>query len=200
MDISISPLLILAFPLLLTIGTFTIPFVKNFGDHDAAEQGANQQRRWFWGHLLTAAAFGIGIAVVVILALPLLRTEHGGWGLAAVSLAAAGGGLQAAGLGADGIGPVSMLRVQQPARLFFDGSSQLVPLTFILGSVGFGLGQIFLVIGLNHLPDVSTLMGATTLIAAIFFSALPAIPSSWSLYLTAVLSWVIYIPFVWWLI
>ncbi|MCB0033178.1 MAG: hypothetical protein KDE51_04135 [Anaerolineales bacterium] len=200
MDIFVSPLFILVFPLLLTIGTFTIPFVNYFGDHEAAEQGAKQQRRWFWGHLITAAAFGTGILTVTLLAIPLLQTEHAGWAFAAVLFAAVGGSLQAAGLGADGIGPVAMLRAQQPARLFFDGSSKLAPLTFILGSVGFGMGQIFLVIGLNHLPDVSTAVGVTTLIAAILFSALPAIPSSWSLYLTAVLSWLIYAPYVWWLI
>ncbi len=178
--------MILHFPLLLTIGTLMIPFVKHFGDHESAENAVTQHpNRWLIGHLIVAAAFGLSIVNITRIAEanPL-----------AILLAAIGGGIQAAGLGADGVAPVVLLRHGLPPRRFFAGSSRTVPATFIVGSLLFGLAQILMIVGVNQAGQLPFGWGIAALLAAIGFSALPAIPSSWSLYGTAALSWLIYLP------
>lgn len=182
---------LLLFPALLTLGTLLIPFVRHFGDHAAAERAIEQETRWLLGHLIVAAAFGLGIVNV----LTVISRLQGDWlGTVALVCTGIGGGIQAAGLGADGIAPVVLQRVGVPARQFFDGSNRIIPAVFIAGSLLFGLGQILMVVAVNQSDLLSTTWGVAALLAAIGFSALPAIPSSWSLYATATLSWIIYLP------
>ncbi len=116
--------------------------------------------------------------------------------MAGVLLAATGAGVQAVGLGADGIGPLAIRRAGHPARAFFDGSRGWVTGTFVAGSILFGLGQIVLVIGINQTALLSTVTGVAILIAAVLFSASTAIPSGYGLYVVASLAVVLYAPIV----
>lgn len=184
----------LAFPTVLTIGIFLIPIVRNYNDHKLAEQVINKKKRWFWGHIISGAAFGVGILAAFCIGAYLSTTTAFGWALAGVPLAAIGGSLLAAGLGADGVGPVALHNVNQPAHFFFDGSRKLVPGVFIAGSILFGLGQILLVIGINHTRLLIAPLQIVVLLAAIGMSVASAIPSGWGLYIVALLTWLIYLP------
>ncbi len=184
----------LLFPILLTIGIGLIPLVRNYNDHALAETAVNKKKRWFWGHIISGAAFGVGILATFCIGAYLSTTTAFGWALAGVPLAAIGGSLLAAGLGADGIGPVALQNVNQPAQLFFDGSHKLVPGVFIAGSVLFGLGQILLVSGINHTTLLTAPLQIIVLLAAIGMSLASAIPSGWGLYIVALLTWLIYLP------
>lgn len=185
---------LLLFPTLLLAGVVVIPFVWHFGDHAAAERGARRRGRWAAGHLLTAAAFGVGIAAAgrladYLLDYHLLRLAVGG-----LIFAAIGGGLLAAGMGLDGIGPLLFANIGRKPRDFFDSSRTIVPAIFVIGTLLFGAGQIMLVAGINQTGLLPAPLAVTAMLAAILFAVLPAIPSSLALYLTAIASSLIYFP------
>lgn len=52
---------IIIFPVVLAVGILIIPVVSDYSNHLLAEQAASRTARWFWGHLISAAAFGISI-------------------------------------------------------------------------------------------------------------------------------------------
>ncbi len=187
-------LFIFLFPVTLTIGIVTIPVVRNYANHDLAEKATMQTRRWFWGHLLSAAAFGVGLLALFSISLFLYEQDVVLWPTLSLLFAAIGAALLAFGMGADGIGPLAVSKQGHPARVFFDGSRYWVMLSFISGSVIFGLGQIFMVVGFNHLDLLSTATGVIILIAAILFSMCAAIPSGWGLYALAFCAWIVYVP------
>ena len=97
-------------------------------------------------------------------------------------------------MGADGIGPLAVSKEGHPAQIFFDGSRQWVMGSFIAGSILFGLGQILMIIGLNHTPLLSTATSIVVLLAAILFSVSAAIPSGLGLYVLGFCACVIYLP------
>ena len=70
---------ILAFPLILFTGIIMIPVVSNYANHDLAQEAAQQTKRWFWGHLLSGVAFGVGLLALFALALILLEQEITLW-------------------------------------------------------------------------------------------------------------------------
>ncbi len=55
------------FPLVLALGIVLIPVVRNYADHELAEAATAKSKRWFWGHLLSAIGFGLGVAVAVLI-------------------------------------------------------------------------------------------------------------------------------------
>lgn len=187
-------LAVATYPILLCLGIFLIPRVSSYADHDQAALATRHGGRWFWGHLLSALAFGYGIVAACCLAAVLFNQGMFFWAGVAVPLMAAGAALQAFGLGADGIGPLALAAANQPARLFFDGSGRWVVRTFIAGAILFSLGQIALVIGFNQTDMVKTVTGVTLLAAAIVASLSTAVPASWGLMVNGVASLVIYLP------
>lgn len=188
-------LAVATYPVLLCLGIFLIPRVSNYADHDQAALAVQQNGRWFWGHLISALAFGYGIVAACCLAAVLFEQHIFFWAGVAVPLMAAGAGLQAFGLGADGIGPLALTQSNQPAQLFFDGSGKWVVRTFIAGAILFSLGQIALVIGFNQTEMVKPVTGVILLVTAIVASLSTAVPASWGLMINGVASLIIYLPF-----
>jgi hypothetical protein len=187
---------IIAFPLILCVGILLIPVVTNYADHAVAQKAAQQTKRWFWGHLLSGLAFGVGLLALFSISLVLFAQKIFLWPTLALPCAALGAALLAVGMGADGIGPLAVNKAGQPAQVFFDGSHQWVMGTFIAGSILFGLGQILMVIGINHTSLLSTFTGVIILLAAIVFSVSAAIPSGWGLYVLGAAACVVYAPIV----
>lgn len=186
-------ILVLAFPVLLTAGIVLIPVVSDYGDHDQAAQAAAQTARWFSGHLLAALAFAVSIAAVG--RIEVAREAGGGrlpgWTLPLITM---GAGLYAAGLGADGIGPLAVAAAGGAPALFFDGSGMWVAGVFIAGTLAFGFGLIGLVVAAS---ERGVLRGASRPIAfaaARSFMAAQAIPSGWALYGVALAAFGVFLP------
>lgn len=183
-----------AFPLLLSIGIATIPLVVDYADHGQAERAAEQSARWLWGHVIAAGAFGLGVAAAAFV-LRRIRELSGraGWSLLLVPFAL-GAALHAAGLGADGVGPLAAARAGGSAGPFFDGSAELVTTLFGVGSVLLAAGQIFLTIAARRSGLLAPRAGTLALGSAIAFAALEALPSGLGLYGVALASWGVYAP------
>jgi hypothetical protein len=182
------------FPFVLTLGICLIPIVPNYANHDLAEAAVAKSKRWFWGHLISAIGFGLGIGTTFILHFNLVGTPLDVWQILDLILLIVGGAAQMFGLGADGIGPLAVRRAGGSARQFFDGSTLWVAGTFIAGSILFSLGQIALIVLIGNLEIFSNAMNVVLLVAAIFFSVSAAIPSGYGLYVTAVTALIIYLP------
>ncbi len=182
------------FPLLLAVGIITIPVVADYSNHILAEEAAGQTGRWFWGHTLSGAAFGISILAACSITRYLIKKGQTGSGIASLSLIAVGGALYAFGLGADGVGPLAAAAGGGRALMFFDGSGTMVAGVFFAASALFGIGLISQVIGLNHAGLLKDVMRIIALVAAITFIGVGAIPSGWGLYGVAGAACVIYIP------
>ncbi len=185
---------IFLFPLLLSLGILLIPIVPNYADHQLAQQAIEKSRRWFWGHLLCGVAFIWAILAACCLAVYLHAEEAFSWAVPTVLLMAVGAGLLVVGMGADGIGPLAVRQAGYPARAFFDGSPTWVTGTFVAGSIIFGLGQIGLIVVIQHTALLSPSLGILAIAAAILFSLSSAIPSGYSLYVVAMAALLIYLP------
>ena len=196
LDDRLLALLVALFPLILCIGIVTIPVVANYADHDLAQKAAQQTKRWFWGHLISGLAFGVGLLALFSLSFFLFEQDVFLWPTLSLPFAAIGAVLLAFGMGADGIGPLAVSKEGHPAQIFFDGSRQWVMGSFIAGSIFFGLGQILMVIAINHTPLLNTTTGIIILLAAILFSVSAAIPSGWGLYILGLSASAIYLPIV----
>lgn len=183
-----------AFPLILFIGIILIPVVRNYADHELAQQAAQQTKRWFWGHLLSGVAFGVGLLALFALAIFLLEQKITLWPLLSLPCATIGAALLAFGMGADGIGPLAVSKEGQSAQLFFDGSRHWVMGSFIAGSIFFSVGQILMVIGVNQTTLVNTTTGIIILVSAILFSVSAAIPSGYGLYVLTLCVCIVYLP------
>jgi len=184
---------IAVFPVILAIGILTIPVVSDYADHALAEQAAGQTARWFWGHLISAVAFGLGALAACSIAGHLYQIGEG-LDVVGLPLAAVGAALQAAGLGADGIGPLAVAAAGGPAHAYFDGSATWVTGVFIAGSMMFGAGLITQVIRLIRAGVVTGPARRVVFIAAITFAGAGAIPSGWALYGVAAAALVVYVP------
>lgn len=186
-------LVIAAFPAVLTIGILIIPVVADYSDHTLAAQAASHTARWFWGHAISAAAFGLGMLAAGSIAAH-LHSRGEGPDLVGLPLVAVGAALHAAGLGADGIGPLAVVAGGGQARAFFDGSGPWVSGVFIAASITFGAGLMSQVIRVIRAGLVTGAVRVVVFVAALVFIGAEAIPSGWGLYLVAGAALAVYVP------
>ena len=182
------------FPVILTTGILTIPVVTDYSNHVLAEQAASQTARWFWGHIISATAFGFAILAACSIASHLVKKGQRRSAITSLSLVAIGGILYAVGLGADGIGPLATVAGGGQALMFFEGSGEWVSGIFITASIIFGIGLITQVTGLIQAGLLTGLTRIIIFLAAIIFIGAGAIPSGWGLYGVAAAAMVVYIP------
>jgi|GEM_PF-1227447 len=192
--VELGSLAVAVFPVVLAAGIFTIPVVSDYSNHALAEQAARQTGRWFWGHLVSGVAFGLGIVAACSIADHLFVVGHTCLGKLSLPPATLGGALYAIGLGADGIGPLATVASGASAQTFFEGSGMWVSGVFIAASVLFGLGLIMQVSGILRARLLGRTTGVVVLAAALVFVAATAIPSGWGLYGVAVSALVVYAP------
>ena len=186
--------IIMSFPMALAFGITLIPVVTDYGDHTLAEEAVRDATRWYLGHILTATAFGLGILACSCIGDVLYRMGQRKRVMIALPLIAVGGSLHAAGLGADGVGPIAMAEAGASSRLFFDGSGDLVPMIFVAGAVIFGLGLIALMFGVSRTDLLKGVWRVIVPASSILFVALEALPSGWGLYGVAALCFLIFAP------
>lgn len=183
---------VLAFPMMLTAGILLIPVVPDYSDHALAAAAVQQTGRWAVGHLTAAAAFGLGVWAAGTIVGELERRAQRPPFL--LPLMAIGGGLYAAGMGADGIGPVAVRASAASPALFFDGSGWWVTGVFLAGTLFFGVGLIFMTGQCIQAGLVSGRWRTVTFVSALVFVAAPAIPSGWALYGVALASLGVFAP------
>lgn len=189
-----NTLAIWMFPVILTIGILTIPVVTDYSNHALVQQATTLTARWFWGHVISATAFAFAILATCSIASYLAKKGPGRSGIISLSLIAIGGTLHAAGLGADGIGPLATAAGGGQALMFFEGSGKWVSGIFIAASITFGIGLITQVIGAIQAGLLKGLTRILVFVAAIIFVGAEAIPSGWGLYGVAAAAMVVYIP------
>jgi hypothetical protein len=193
LDVRNTIINLLVFPVTLTVGITLIPLVTDYGDHHLAAQGVEQTARWFLGHLIAAVAFGLSLLSVAAVEARLDRISYQLPSFIKVIMAV-GAGLYAAGLGADGIGPVAVRASTGDATLFFDGSGWFVSGTFMVATVFFGVGLISLVGHANNAGAIQGWWRYAAFISTLLFTILPAVPSGWGLYGEALASWGVFLP------
>lgn len=186
--------LIAAFPITLSVGILLIPVVDDYADHGPAEEAAAQSLRWALGHIHAAASFGLGILACCCIGDLLFRRGRRRRVVIALPLIAVGGALHAAGLGADGIGPIALAGSAEGMRAFFDGGGDLVTGVFIAGAVLFGLGMIALAFGVAEIGLVRGVWKFIVPTAAILFVTFEAWPSGWGLYGVAICAFLVFLP------
>ena len=185
---------VLAFPVVLTIGIVLIPVVTDYTDHHLPEQAVEQTVRWFAGHIVAAIGFGLAVLAVGSIDRHLQLTSRS---LPRVTLpgVAVGAGLYAAGLGADGIGPLAVRSAGYSPVIFFDGSSLWVNGIFIAATLVFAIGLLSLVIGSIQQELLRGWSRYVSLVSAIIFVGAPAILSGWALYGVALAAFGVFVPF-----
>lgn len=189
----IQGILILAFPIVLSIGIFLIPVVPDYADHALAALGVEKMVRWFLGHILAAVGFGLSPLSVSAIKSYLKGRSH----VLPIFISPAiaiGAGLYAAGLGADGIGPIAVRDSGASPTLFFDGSGWWVSGTFMVAIAFFAVGLISLVVHANKSGMVTGIWRYVILISALLFVSIPAIPSGWALYGEAIAAYGVFFP------
>lgn len=185
--------MIFAFPVVLAIGILLIPVVTDYADHDLAARAAGMTARWYVGHMVAAVAFGISLLSLGAVDDYLRRSGYHLPGFIKIMMAI-GAGLYAAGLGADGIGPIAVRASGADASLFFDGSGWWVSGTFFAAVTCYGIGLISLVGHANNAKMLSRIWGYTAFFSALLFVAAPAIPSGWALYGVAIAAFGVFLP------
>jgi len=186
-------LMLVAFPILLALGIVLIPVVADYSDHSLAVRAVGQTWRWFLGHVVAALAFGYSVWVVSAL------DEHlrsRGYRLHSMTLIGLvfGAALYAAGLGADGVGPVALLTAGRDPSGFFDGSGLWVTSLFVAATVLYGLGLISMVVTLNNAGVLHRSARWIAFVGALLFACAPAILSGWALYGVAAAAFMVFIP------
>ncbi len=88
--------------------------------------------------MISSIAFGLAILASCFIA-DCLSKKGEIRGFVGLPLVAVGATLYAAGLGADGIGPLATVAGGSQVRIFFDGSGIMVSGVFIAASITFGL-------------------------------------------------------------
>lgn len=185
---------VLAFPVVLTVGIILIPVVADYGDHRLAEAAVGQTMRWYLGHII--AAVGFALAILAVTAIDVyLRQAGRALPPLTLTLVTVGAGLYAAGLGADGIGPVAVQTSGESPIIFFDGSTMWVTGLFVLGTIVFGMGLLLLVIGSSRLELLVGNGRYLAFISTLVFMVAPAILVGWALYGVALASFGIFVPF-----
>jgi hypothetical protein len=186
-------LTVLAFPVLLSAGIVLIPVVSDYSDHAQAARAAAQSARWFAGHLLAALAFtwSISAACQIIAA---LNARGGRLQPGTLPGLAAGAGLYAAGLGADGVGPLAVAAAGGAPELFFDGSGTWISGVFVAATLAFGFGLIGLVVSAGRAGVLRGGARPLALVATLVLMAAPAVPSGWALYAVALAGFGVLLP------
>jgi len=177
----IDSIYVFAFPIILTIGILLIPVVPNYSDHTLAANAVENTFRWYAGHIISAVAFGISLLSVHSIK-KCLEDQSYRIPDFIILLMAIGAGLYAAGLGADGIGPIAIKSSSLNPMVFFDGSGWWVSGTFMSATVFFGVGLISLVCHVNNAEMIKGFWRYVIFISAIIFVTVPAVPSGWGLY------------------
>jgi len=185
---------VLAFPIVLTIGIVLIPVVTDYTDHRLPEQAVEQTFRWFAGHIIAAVGFGLAVLAVGSIDRHLRLTSRSLPGVTLPSVAV-GTGLYAAGLGADGIGPLAVRSAGYSPVIFFDGGSLWVNGIFIAATLVFAIGLLSLVIGSIQRELLRGWSRYVSLVSAIIFVGAPAILSGWALYGVALAAFGVFGPF-----
>lgn len=180
------------FPITLSIGIVLIPVVSDYSDHALAEEAAQQSVRWFLGHIVSGIAFGLAILASVGIAQKLVERGMSGLARAGMVLVTIGAALHIAGLGADGVGPLSFANAGGRQQDFFEGSAVLVPLLFVAGSATFGTGQMLLIVGAIRSVTLTQLSRILLSLAGVAFIVFEVVPSGWGLYGVAAAAWIIY--------
>lgn len=181
--------LLCVFPVLLCTGILLIPYLSSFADHGAAAAAVAHSNRWVWGHVLSGVAFTYGVFAVSLFSISVLPFRKA---LGCLLFLVPGAGLLAVGMGADGVGPVVFAAAGYPAAAFFDASARWVVTLFVLGSVAFCLGQIVLLVQLQHQAQITNLKAGLLYGAAALFGVSSAIPSSLGLIVLGVTALFIY--------
>ena len=184
--------IILIFPILLSAGIFTIPYVLDYSSNIITELAVLQSGRWLWGHIISALAFGWAIIVAHYISRYLYYNEQNRIGTFSLYLTVAGGILMAAGMGAGGIGPVATINGGAQASVFFEGSGMIITIIFMVGIIVFGFGLINQIIGLGRIGVIPDIFVYVLIACAILFMGFAALPSSMGLYCIAYLSVLIY--------
>ena len=186
-----------AFPVVLTVGILLIPVVEDYSDHDAATRLLSEApMRWAIGHLVAAAAFGLAVLTAGEVVRALQQPDRRRRARFALWCMGVGAALHAAGLGADGIGPVALLWAEADPQLFFDGSGALVSPLFIGGAVLFGSGQITVIVQAVKDGRLAGSRAELALVTAVFFSLCEALPTGWGLYGVAACALALYLPLI----
>jgi hypothetical protein len=190
----LPPLTVLAFPVFLTIGIIIIPVVADYSNHQLALEAAAYSTRWFWGHIIAAVAFGLSIPAAYCVDPGTYVSGKRKTASPAIIFITVGAVLHAAGMGADGIGPLAVAASGGDAGLFFEGSGKWITGVFVSAAIFFGIGLIIQ----TALAIRSGLISGKTkwlvLIASILFIGAEALPTGWGLYLVAAMSLLIYVP------
>jgi len=191
---------IFVFPLLLIVGILTIPIVSDYSDHILAEKAVSQTGRWFWGHLISAVAFGSSSLAAYSIFRRLSEKGQVNSGMVSLVLITIGSSLFSCGLGADGIGPLATMAGDGRAYTFFEGSGMWVSGIFIAASIIFSLGLFAQLVALINAGILKGIIRIIVFGAAIVFCGATVIPSGWGLYVVVVAVLVIYIPigYVYW--
>lgn len=189
----IRALLVASFPVALLAGILLIPVVADYSDHSLAAEAVGSTGRWFAGHVLSAVAFGLSVLSVSVIAAVAAERSYR-LPTFILPMIAAGAGLYAAGLGADGMGPVALMSSGASPTLFFDGSGWWVTGVFVAATLLFGVGLIVLAV---HVIRAQLVAGASRYVvfaAALLFTAAPVIPSGWALYGEAIAACGVFVP------
>jgi hypothetical protein len=184
---------ILAFPVVLTIGIILIPVVGDYTNHQIAEAAVQQEIRWFLGHIISAISFALSILASGTI-LNCLNFHTTVLTKLSLPMIAVGAGLYAAGLGADGIGPIAVQNAGYSPVIFFDGSGMWITGVFILATVIFGLGLLLMVINAIRLEFLTGKRQYISFISTLLFMIAPMILSGWALYGVAVAAFGIFVP------
>lgn len=185
---------ILAFPVVLTIGIVLIPVVTDYTDHQLAEAGVGRTMPWFLGHIIAAVGFALSILAVSSIDKHLQRSSQS-LPVLALPCITLGAGLYAAGLGADGIGPVAVLTAGHSPVIFFDGSTMWVTGTFMAATLLFSIGLLSTVIGGIRRGLLRGNSRYIAFVSTLIFLVAPTILSGWVLYGVAAASFGIFVPF-----
>jgi hypothetical protein len=180
---------VFVFPIILALGILIIPVNPDYNDHALAVQAVELTERWYLGHLISAFAFGFSVWSIREI-LGVLR-DAPWFTLIFTSL---GAGLYAAGLGADGIGPVAVRASGESAIFFFDGGGWWVSGVFIAATLFFGIG-LFIITG-NSIQHklVKGVWRYVIFLSALIFVSVPIVPSGWGLYGVALAAIGIFFP------
>ncbi len=184
---------VILFPIVLAVGILLIPVVSDYNNHAIAAAAVEKTGRWFAGHLVAAVAFGLSILSANAVNAFLKDIGHQTPGFI-LPIMAIGAGLYAAGLGADGIGPIAVKSLGYSPALFFDGSGWWVSGTFVAATLLFGVGLIGLVAHANQSQMMVGIWRYVIFISALLFVTVPAIPSGWGLYGEALAAFGVFAP------
>lgn len=184
---------IFAFPLLLTLGIVLIPVVPDYTNHALAAEAVGQTWRWFSGHILAAIAFALSIWAVSCLDQH-LRISSGPLHPTIIAVLVTGAGVNSAGLGADGIGPVAVRAAGEAPEVFFEGSGVWVTALFMTGTILFAAGLISVVVSSIRRGLLQGVGRWVAFIGALVTAVAPAILSGWALYGVAAAMFAVFIP------